>query len=73
MAGFESLETNPLRTGLIWGVSFVPVFALITRVSQDRWLSTPEWLGLIPAALGGGVAWAFIYRRLLRGEKRHAG
>ena len=72
MAGFASLETNPLRTGLIWGATFIPGFVLLTWVSQDRWLTTPEWLGLIPGALGGGVVWAFIYRRLLRGEKRHA-
>ena len=72
MAGFASLETNPLRTGLIWGATFIPVFVLLTRLSQDRWLTTPGWLGLIPGALGGGVVWAFIYRRLLRGEKRHA-
>ena len=72
MAGFESLESNPVRTGLIWGGTFLPVFVAVTRFSQDRWLSVPEWLGLIPAALLGGVAWAFIYRRILRGEKRHA-
>ena len=72
MAGFESLEDQPLRTGLIWGASFVPMFAAVTRISQDRWLSLSEWLGLVPAALLGGVAWAFIYRRILRGEKRHA-
>lgn len=72
MVGFESLEAHPLRTGLIWGVSFVPIFALITRVSQDRWLEQAEWLGLVPAALAGGVAWAFIYRRILQGEKRDA-
>lgn len=72
MASFASLETNPVRTGLIWGATFAPMFAVLTRLSQDRWLSVAEWAGLVPAALGGGIVWAFVYRRLLRGEKRHA-
>lgn len=72
MAGFESLEAHPLRTGLIWGASFVPLFALITRATQGRWLGQAEWLGLVPAAIVGGVAWAFLYRRILRGEKANA-
>ncbi|WP_338465858.1 hypothetical protein RXV95_09755 [Novosphingobium sp. ZN18A2] len=72
MAGFDQLEAHPLRTGLIWGITFVPIFALITRATQGRWLEQAEWLGVVPAALAGGVIWAFVYRRILSGEKRGA-
>ncbi|MEZ5696014.1 MAG: hypothetical protein R3E18_06135 [Sphingomonadaceae bacterium] len=70
MVGFDQLEEHPLRTGIIWGVTFIPVFALITRVTQERWLEASEWAGLVPGAIVVGVAWAFIYRHILRGEKR---
>ena len=72
MVGFDSLEEHPLRTGLIWGVTFIPIFALIIRVSQDRWLGQAEWLGLVPGAILMGVAWAYVYRQVLRGERRSA-
>ena len=72
MAGFDAVQTNPLRTGLIWGVSFIPLFALVTRLTQDRWFTAAEWLGLVPAALIGGVVWAYIYRHILAGEARNA-
>ena len=73
MPAYPDLHTQPLKTGLLWGAMFIPVFILFNRATQGRWFSLEEVGVLIPAALASGVLWAFVQRRILAKENPHAG